>query len=393
MMTDKWKRMEQELEQLKDNNLFRCMTVFDSPQTSQVEVEGQKQHLFSSNSYLDLCCEPKIKEYTRRVLDEYGSGSGGSRLTTGTTRVHAELEDAIAEFKKREAALVFNTGYMANVGILSALAGKGDIIYSDELNHASIIDGCRLSKADLVIYRHNDMDDLEQKIKARPGRNGVIVSDGVFSMDGDIVNLPGLVELADRYGLLSMIDEAHATGVIGATGRGTEEYYDMEGSVDVLMGTLSKAVGGEGGFVCGTRTLIDYLINKARSFIFSTSLSPVTMAADTQGIRMIMEQPQRVRKLQENIRYCCEALNSRGIRAESKTAIIPIIIGDEGRAMKAMKLLKERGYYISAIRYPTVARGSARLRLALMSSHTHEELDGLADALKECMSLAESESI
>lgn len=390
-MNDKWERMDREIEQLESDNLFRSMTVFDSPQTSQVKVEGQKQHLFSSNSYLDLCCEPKIKEYIRQILEEYGSGSGGSRLTTGTTRIHVELEETIARFKKREAALVFNTGYMANVGILSALAGKGDLIYSDELNHASIIDGCRLSKADLVIYRHNDMGDLEEKIKAHPGRNGVIVSDGVFSMDGDIVDLPGLVDLADRYGLLSMIDEAHATGVIGATGRGTEEYYEMEGSVDVLMGTLSKAVGGEGGFVCGSRTLIDYLINKARSFIFSTSLSPATIAADIQGIRVITEQPQRVQKLQENICYCCAALNSRGIKAESETAIIPIIIGDEGRAMKVMKLLKERGYYISAIRYPTVARGSARLRLALMSSHTREDLDGLADALKECMTLAENE--
>ncbi len=390
-MNDKWERMDREIEQLKSDNLFRSMTVFDSPQTSQVKVEGQKQHLFSSNSYLDLCCEPKIKEYIRQILEEYGSGSGGSRLTTGTTRIHVELEETIARFKKREAALVFNTGYMANVGILSALAGKGDLIYSDELNHASIIDGCRLSKADLVIYRHNDMGDLEEKIKAHPGRNGVIVSDGVFSMDGDIVDLPGLVDLADRYGLLSMIDEAHATGVIGATGRGTEEYYEMEGSVDVLMGTLSKAVGGEGGFVCGSRTLIDYLINRARSFIFSTSLSPATIAADIQGIRVITEQPQRVQKLQENICYCCAALNSRGIKAESETAIIPIIIGDEGRAMKVMKLLKERGYYISAIRYPTVARGSARLRLALMSSHTREDLDGLADALKECMTLAENE--
>ena len=211
-MNNKWDRMERELERLKSDNLFRRMTVFESPQTSQVKVGGQQQHLFSSNSYLDLCCEPKVKEHVRRVLEEYGSGSGGSRLTTGTTSIHAELEDTIAEFKRREAALVFNTGYMANVGILPALAGKGDIIYSDELNHASIIDGCRLSKAELVIYRHNDMADLEEKIKAHPGRRGVIVSDGVFSMDGDIVNLPGLVELADRYGLLSMIDEAHATG-------------------------------------------------------------------------------------------------------------------------------------------------------------------------------------
>ena len=367
---DKWERIDSELLQLKNGSLFRKMTVFDSAQTAVVTVEGKKQHLFSSNSYLDLSSEPRIKKYAGRILNEYGAGSGGSRLTTGTTRIHMELEQAIAAFKNREAALVFNTGYMANVGILSALTQKGDIIYSDQLNHASIIDGCRLSKADLVVYRHNDMDDLEEKIKAHPGKRGIIVSDGVFSMDGDIVNLPRLTELADGYGLLSMIDEAHATGVIGTTGRGTEEYYGMEGSVDVLMGTLSKAVGGEGGFVCGSRSLIEYLVNKARSFIFSTALSPVSMAADLEGLRLIMEQPERVQKLQENIRFCCAALNARGIDAASETAIIPIIIGGEARAMRVMELLKERGYYISAIRYPTVARGSARLRLALMSSHT-----------------------
>lgn len=388
---DKWERIDSELLQLKNGSLFRKMTVFDSAQTAVVTVEGKKQHLFSSNSYLDLSSEPRIKEYAGRVLNEYGAGSGGSRLTTGTTRIHMELEQAIAAFKNREASLIFNTGYMANVGILSALTQKGDIIYSDQLNHASIIDGCRLSKADLVIYRHNDMDDLEEKIKAHPGKRGIIVSDGVFSMDGDIVNLPRLTELAGRYGLLSMIDEAHATGVIGATGRGTEEYYGMEGSVDVLMGTLSKAVGGEGGFVCGSRSLIEYLVNKARSFIFSTALSPVSMAADLEGLRLIMEQPERVQKLQENIRFCCAALNARGIDAASETAIIPIIIGGEARAMRVMELLKERGYYISAIRYPTVAKGSARLRLALMSSHTREDLEGLADALKESMELSENE--
>ncbi len=388
---DKWERINSELLQLKNGSLFRKMTVFDSAQMAVVTVEGKKQHLFSSNSYLDLSSEPRIKEYAGRILNEYGAGSGGSRLTTGTTRIHMELEQAIAAFKNREAALVFNTGYMTNVGILSALTQKGDIIYSDQLNHASIIDGCRLSKADLVVYRHNDMDDLEEKIKAHPEKRGIIVSDGVFSMDGDIVNLPRLTELAGRYGLLSMIDEAHATGVIGATGRGTEEYYGMEGSVDVLMGTLSKAVGGEGGFVCGSRSLIEYLVNKARSFIFSTALSPVSMAADLEGLRLIMEQPERVQKLQENIRFCCAALNARGIDAASETAIIPIIIGGEARAMRVMELLKERGYYISAIRYPTVAKGSARLRLALMSSHTREDLEGLADALKESMELSENE--
>lgn len=384
---DKWDRIEKELSLIKEQNLYRSMVTFDTAQSSVIEAEGKKQHLFSSNAYLDLCNDRKVKHYAAEILQEYGVGSGGSRLLTGNSRIHMELEETIARFKKREAALVFNTGYMANVGIISALVGKGDVIYSDALNHASIIDGCRLSRAEIVVYQHNDMEDLERKIIAHEGQYGLIVSDGVFSMDGDIANLPKLVELAEKYHLLSMIDEAHATGVIGATGRGTEEYYDMEGSVDVLMGTLSKAVGAEGGYVCGSRLLIAYLINKARSFIFSTALSPATMAAARCGIERIAEEPWRVAKLQENIRSFCELLRERGILVNSETAIIPIIVGDEAKAMEIMNRLKERGYYISAIRYPTVERGSARLRIALMSSHTKEELTGLADALAECMAV------
>lgn len=375
--------METELSNLKSSHLYRKMTAFDSGQQKIVYMQGEEKHLFSSNSYLDMCNDFRVKEYASRILQEYGIGSGGSRLTTGTCRIHRELEETIAKFKNREAALVYNTGYMANVGILSALAKKGDVIYSDELNHASIIDGCRLSKAEAVIYKHNDMDDLEEKIKARKGMSGIIVTDGVFSMDGDIVNLPRLVELADKYHLLSMIDEAHATGVIGETGKGTEEYYNMEGSVDILMGTLSKAVGSEGGFVCGSRLLIEYLINTSRSFIFSTSLSPVTMAASKRALELIEEEPERVKQLQENIHYCCSQLKKNGIKGESETAIIPIIVGEEEKAMRVMDNLQEQGYYISAIRYPTVAKGKARLRIALMSSHTKEEMDGLVEALSK----------
>lgn len=382
----KWSRMETELSNIQSRHLYREMTIFDSGQQKIVCVQGKEKHLFSSNSYLDMCNDLRVKEYASRILQEYGTGSGGSRLTTGTCQIHTGLEKNIAKFKKREAALVYNTGYMANVGILSALAQKGDVIFSDELNHASIIDGCRLSKAEVVIYKHNDMNDLERKIKTREGKYGIIVSDGVFSMDGDIVNLPRLVELAKRYHLFSMIDEAHATGVIGATGKGTEEYYNMEGSVDVLMGTLSKAVGSEGGFVCGSRLLIEYLINTSRSFIFSTSLSPVTMAASKRALELMEEEPERVKQLQENIRYCCSRLREHGIQAESQTAIIPIIVGEEEKAMKAMNSLKEQGYYISAIRYPTVAKGKARLRIVLMSSHTKEEMDGLVEALGKVLS-------
>lgn len=373
--------LSEELDGLRRQNLYRTMTVLEGPQTTAVKAEGQVQCLFSSNNYLDLANDPEVKAAARGALEQYGVGAGGSRLTTGTGPLHVRLEEELARFKGREAALVFNTGYMANVGILSALAGRGDVIFSDQLNHASIIDGCRLSGAEVVIYRHNDMDDLEDKLKLHSGRRGLIVSDGVFSMDGDLVSLPRLVELAKRYGMCTMIDEAHATGVVGDTGRGTEEHYHMEGSVDVLMGTLSKAVGSEGGFVCGSTELIQYLTNKARSFIFSTALSPVTMAAGLRGLQKIQEEPQRVVQLRNNMAFLCRELERYGISAQSDSAILPILVGEEKRAMAAMEELKQRGYYVSAIRYPTVARGSARLRVALMSSHTREELAGLAQAL------------
>lgn len=376
-----WNWLSEELDGLRRQNLYRTMTVLEGPQTTVVKAEGQVQCLFSSNNYLDLANDPEVKAAARGALEQYGVGAGGSRLTTGTGPLHVRLEEELARFKGREAALVFNTGYMANVGILSALVGRGDVIFSDQLNHASIIDGCRLSGAEVVIYRHNDMDDLEDKLKLHSGRRGLIVSDGVFSMDGDLVSLPRLVELAKRYGMCTMIDEAHATGVVGATGRGTEEHYHMEGSVDVLMGTLSKAVGSEGGFVCGSAELIQYLTNKARSFIFSTALSPVTMAAGLRGLQKIQEEPQRVAALRDNMAFLCRELERYGISAQSDSAILPILVGEEKRAMAAMEELKQRGYYVSAIRYPTVARGSARLRVALMSSHTREELAGLAQAL------------
>lgn len=376
-----WNWLSEELDRLREQELYRTMTVLEGPQTTVVEAEGRPQRLFSSNNYLDLANDPEVKAAACEALEQYGVGAGGSRLTTGTGPLHVRLEEELARFKGREAALVFNTGYMANVGILSALMGRGDVIFSDQLNHASIIDGCRLSGAEVVVYRHNDMADLEEKLGAYRGRKGLIVSDGVFSMDGDLVPLPQLVELAKRYGVRTMIDEAHATGVVGATGRGTEEYYHMEGSVDVLMGTLSKAVGSEGGFVCGSKELIHYLINKARSFIFSTALSPVTMAAGLRGLQKIQEEPQRVAQLRDNMAFLCRELGRYGIPVQSDSAILPIIVGEEKRAMAAMEALKERGYYVSAIRYPTVARGSARLRVALMSSHTREELAGLAQAL------------
>lgn len=378
---NKWERIETALEDLKTQNLYRQMEVIESPQNAHVIWQGKEMLMLASNAYLDLCNDETVKNYAMAVLKTYGTGSGGSRLTTGTTLIHMQLEEALAQFKGREAALVFNTGFAANAGIIPALCGEEDVIFSDALNHASIIDGCRASKAKVVIYQHNDMIDLENKIIASGCKRGLIVSDAVFSMDGDIVNLPELVRIAERYGLFSMIDEAHATGVIGEGGRGTESYFHMKGKVDILMGTLSKAFGSEGGYVCGNSALIEYLKNKARSFIFSTSLSPVTMAAALGAVKLLEAAPERAHKLQDNIKWFCKCLNEEGINVTSETAIIPIGIGDEKRALKVAEQLKEEGYFISAIRYPTVKKGEAMLRVALMSSHTREELSDAAKAI------------
>ena len=381
-------RMEEELDTLRKRHLYREVKVIESPQSSHVRYRGRDMLMLASNSYLDLCNEERIKAYAARILAEYGTGSGGSRLTTGTTDCHTRLEEALARFKSREAAVVFNTGFAANSGVIPCLCREGDVIYSDALNHASIIDGCRQSRAETVIYRHNDMADLERKIKERPGRQGMIVSDGVFSMDGDIVDLPGLVELADAYGLLSMIDEAHATGVVGATGRGCEEHFHMEGRTDILMGTLSKAIGAEGGYVCGSRVLAEYLKNRARSYIFSTALPPVTVAAAKRALELIEEEPWRVGRLQENVRWFCGQLRERGIEAWSETAIIPIRIGAEEKAVKVSEMLMEQGFFLPAIRYPTVKKGEALLRAALMATHTKEELAEAAAAIAEAIAWA-----
>jgi 6-carboxyhexanoate--CoA ligase len=341
--------------------------------------------MLASNSYLDLSHDPDVCAAAAEAAFLWGAGSGGSRLTTGNTSLHESFERALARFKGVDAALLFNTGYMANVGVISSLCGPNDTVFSDELNHASIIDGIRLSKASVRVYRHNDMNDLERVILASgfdaSRARGLVVSDAVFSMDGDIVDLPRLTAIADRYNLVSMIDEAHATGVLGATGRGTVEYYRMERKPDIIMGTLSKALGAEGGFVCGDRELVDFFRNRARSFIFSTSLSPMIIAAAQRALELIEMQPERVRMLQRNVKFFCEALTAAGLPTRSESAIVPIVVGDEDRALRLSQRLFEQGYFVSAIRYPTVAKGKARLRVALMSTHTEDELRRTAQVI------------
>lgn len=368
--------------------LYRNTTEIASPQSAHVTCHGRNMLMLASNDYLDLINHPAVKAAAQKAVNIYGTGSGGSRLTTGTLPLHNALEKELASFKGTEAALIFNTGYMANVGILSAMGVKGSIIFSDERNHASIIDGCRLSHAKTVIYPHNDMEALEARLREYTGCQGLIVTDAVFSMDGDIARLPQIMALAKKYHVLTMVDEAHSTGVIGKTGRGIAEYFNLTEKPDILMGTMSKALAAEGGYACGSQLLIDYLRNTARSYIFSTSAAPAVLAAASQALRLLREQPELTQRLQENTRIFCHALRENGIMADSKTAIVPIILHDEELAVKTAAALRQKNIYISAIRYPTVAKGRAMLRAALMSTHTAAELrqaaKTIAETIHEC---------
>lgn len=346
--------LEDELRAIKDAGLWRETKVFENV----VDL--------GSNDYLGLANDPRLKAAAIKAIEEEGAGAGAARLLTGTKRAHVRLEEHLARFKGTEAAITFATGYMANVGTISALVKQGDAVFSDELNHASIIDGCRLSKADIFVYRHNDMNDLKAKIKAAgPRRRKLAVSDAVFSMDGDVLDLPRFLEVCREERVMSMIDEAHSTGVLGATGRGICEHFGSA-HPDVMLGTLSKALGSEGGYVAGSKVLVDYLRNKARSFIFSTAYNPGSAAASDMALTILEEHPELVAKLHEHMR-----------RFNAQSAIVPIIIGDEARAMAKSKELLERGYYIPAIRYPTVAKGAARLRLSLSAKLNGKEFDDL----------------
>ena len=378
------------LEAARANNTYRTLRHISSPEASHVTIAGKDTVLLASNSYLDLANVPELKQAMADAVLEWGTGSGGARLTTGNKTPHDELEEFIAKFKGEEAAIAFNTGYMANVGTISALCGKNDFIFSDELNHASIIDGIRLSRAKCFVYKHNDMADLERAVETAKAEfcvreklaenavsnfRGLIVTDAVFSMDGDLANLPELLRIARARDCLLMIDEAHATGVLGRTGRGLAEHYNCE-HADVTVGTLSKAVAAEGGFVAGSKQLIEFLKNKSRSFIFTTAMAPAVAAAALRNLQFIDAHPERVQQLRDNVKFFCDALRLHGLQVpQTESAIIPIIIGDEAKALRISETLQNEGVLIPAIRYPTVAKGQARLRASLMATHTKEELE------------------
>ena len=338
---------------------------------------------FADNDYLGLATDPRVMESAARAAKEYGAGAKASRLVTGTLPPHVALERHLARFKEADDAIVFSSGYMANVGTIAAIAGKGDVILSDELNHASIIDGCRLSGAETMVYPHLDMDTLERMLgEAEGARRILVVSDGVFSMDGDILDLPRFLETCRRHGALSMVDEAHSIGVMGRTGRGLAEHFGCD-RADIMMGTLSKALGSSGGYVAGSATLVEYLRQKARTFIFDTAPVPAAAAAADAALSILETDTLLIKSLHANVSAFAKATDGLSAVRGGGSAIFPVIIGDERRAMDVSGELERQGFLVPAIRYPTVERGEARLRIAVSARHSSGQLASLASALAD----------
>lgn len=378
MNFDGW--LSRRLDRTREAGLHRKLRTMNTSPQPEMSIDGQRQIVFSSNNYLGLANDKRLIYKAGEILHDFGVGSSGSRLTTGNSEWHEKLEKRIASFKQTEAALLFSSGYLANVGVLSSLPEKGDVLLSDQLNHASIIDGCRLSKADTVIYNHVDMDDLEEKLKeAKSYQRRFIVTDGVFSMDGTIAPLDKIMSLAKRYHAYVIVDDAHATGVLGENGRGTSEYFGV--LPDVVIGTLSKAIGTEGGFVVGSKMLIDFLLNHARTFIFQTAIPPFSCAASYAAFELIEQSNEKRQLLLLNVKKIKTSLEEMGYSVKGDhTPIIPVIIGDTQKSVLFAKKLQEKGIYAPAIRPPTVAIGESRIRLTVTTDHSLKEIDYMLES-------------
>ena len=384
-MHDPLEWIKEELSQIHDKKLFRLLTELETGQSPEVTIDGKKYVLLGSNSYLGLSVDPKVVEAARLALEIYGTGSGGSRLVSGSSDLHRVLEHRIAEFKNTEAAILFSSGYLANIGTISALVGSNDIIYSDELNHASIIDGARLSRASVRIYKHLDLNHLKELLESDKDKNckRLIVTDSVFSMDGDLVPLLELVEISERYGCMLMIDEAHATGVLGKRGSGATEHYGVEDRVPVVMGTLSKAIGSLGGYIAGSQELIDFIRNRVRSYIFDTSLPPASVAASIAAIDIIQNEPKRREHLWNLVNQFKSGITETGLTIlPSHSAIIPVLIGEAEPALNFAKALREYGVFTPAVRPPSVPRGMCRIRVTIMAKHSEAHVNTALSAFK-----------
>jgi glycine C-acetyltransferase/8-amino-7-oxononanoate synthase len=363
------------LDEIDELGLTRRMRLVSGPQGPRVVLDGKPVLLLCSNNYLGLADHPRVREAAADAAMRWGVGAGASRLVSGTMTVHRRLEDALAAFKEREAALLYGSGYLANTGVVSALAGRGEVVFSDELNHASLIDGCRLARAETVVYRHNDVEHLAWCMQQAGSRGALVVTDSVFSMDGDVAPLAEIAQLAQRHGVRTVVDEAHGTGCVGPGGRGAVAEAGLEQEIDVVIGTLGKALGAYGAFVACDAEMARYLTNTSRPLIFSTAPPPPAVAGALAALELLIEQPRMVSKLQANADVMRTELAAEGFEvAGSTTQIVPLIVGEATLAMRVCEAAIERGVFAQAIRPPTVPEGTSRLRLALMASHTKNEL-------------------
>jgi glycine C-acetyltransferase/8-amino-7-oxononanoate synthase len=363
------------LEEIRDRGLYRKLRMVSGPQGPRVLLDGDPVLLLCSNNYLGLADHPRVREAAAEAAMRWGVGAGASRLVSGNMTVHRRLEEQLADFKGTEACVLFGSGYLANAGIVSTLARAGDVVFSDELNHASIVDGCRLARAETFVYDHCDPEHLEWGLREAEGRGALIVTDGVFSMDGDIAPLEEIVELAQRYDARVMVDEAHSTGTVGPGGRGAVADAGLEDEVDLIVGTLGKSLGSYGAYACCDKPMAKYLVNTARTLIFSTALPPPAVAGAMAALELLHEQPGRVDKLHRNAAAMRDALSAEGLETGlSETQILPVVVGDPRGAMDACERALGQGVFCQAIRPPTVAEGSSRLRIAVMASHTRSEL-------------------
>lgn len=389
--TDPLSFLSDELNALKQKGTYFRLRVLDDQQDAVCHFDGKRVINLASNNYLGLTTHPKLREAALDAVKKYGVGSGAVRTIAGTMKLHMELEEKIAKFKNVEACVVFQSGFTANAGTVSAILGKEDFIISDELNHASIIDGCRLSRAKILVFRHKDAAHAEEQlasVKDQPGKK-LLITDGVFSMDGDIGPLPALCDAAEKYGAIMMVDDAHSSGVLGKQGRGTIDHFNVHGRVDIQVGTLSKAIGALGGYVCGTKDFIEFLYHRARPFLFSTSHPPSVAATCIAAFDVLQNEPEHMERLWDNTRFFKKELGLLGFNIggqntpASETPITPIIIGDGRATMDFSKKLFENGVLGTGIAFPTVPEGKARVRTIVSAAHTKDQLSQALGVLKQ----------
>ena len=370
--------LKNRINQLKKDGVYRKLPINEGPCEAEIMLDGKKVINLSSNNYLGFANHPRLKKAAKEAIDHYGVGAGAVRTIVGNMDIHEKLDQVIAEFKKEEAALVFQSGFNVNAGVIQAITTKDDLIISDELNHASIIDGIRLSKADRKIYKHSDMNELKNILEENKDKyeHMFIITDGVFSMDGDLAKLPDIVYLAKQYQAITYVDDAHGSGVLGERGRGTIDHYRLHGQVDFIVGTLSKAIGVVGGYVCCSQEAKDWLLHRGRPLLFSTSIMPGAAQAVIEAFHMLETSSKYTDRLWENANYFKEKLSKLGFDiGHSETPITPVMIGDEALTMKFSKMLLENGVYVSGIVFPTVPLGKGRIRCMISSLHSKKQLD------------------